>query len=170
MPKNQVPRSKTLTSRGRTDTHTHRHTEVSITEYPIKASAFQASACDMSGPIYWRILSLLIVPSFCVCIVYVHLYVCCVCVFYLFFSSSCYLFIFQGDLVQRKCKNVPHNWSLRLRIYIFSNRFRLHHKKTASQSIEKCMQFRFLPPLNRETCIVKVHPVTLVQCAIVNFK
>ena len=104
-------------------TDTHAQTEVSITEYPIKASAFQASACDMSGPIYWRILSLLIVPSFCVCIVYVHLYVCCVCVFYLFFSSSCYLFIFQGDLVQRKCKNVPHNWSLWLRIYIFSIRF-----------------------------------------------
>ena len=31
--------------------HTHRHTEVLIPEYPIRASAFQASACDMSGPI-----------------------------------------------------------------------------------------------------------------------
>ena len=34
-----------------THTHTHRHTEVLIPEYPIKASVFQASACDMSGPI-----------------------------------------------------------------------------------------------------------------------
>ena len=33
-----------------TDTQTHRHTEVLIPEYPIRASAFQASACDMSGP------------------------------------------------------------------------------------------------------------------------
>ena len=56
MPKNQVPRSKTLTSRGRTDTHTDTHTEVLITEYPIKASAFQASACDMSGPIIKKCL------------------------------------------------------------------------------------------------------------------
>ena len=31
--------------------HTDRHTEVLIPEYPIKASAFQASAYDMSGPI-----------------------------------------------------------------------------------------------------------------------
>ena len=30
---------------------THRHTEVLTTEYPISASVFQASACDMSGPI-----------------------------------------------------------------------------------------------------------------------
>ena len=35
-----------------THTHTHTHTEVLITEYPIRASAFQASACDLSGPIY----------------------------------------------------------------------------------------------------------------------
>ena len=34
-----------------TETHTDTQTEVLITEYPIKASAFQASACDMSGPI-----------------------------------------------------------------------------------------------------------------------
>ena len=34
-----------------THTHTHRHTEVLIPEDPIRASAFQASACDMSGPI-----------------------------------------------------------------------------------------------------------------------
>ena len=32
----------------------HRHTEVLIPEYPIRASAFQASACDMSGPIIWN--------------------------------------------------------------------------------------------------------------------
>ena len=32
---------------GQTDTHI----EVLITEYPIRASAFQASACDLSGPI-----------------------------------------------------------------------------------------------------------------------
>ena len=30
---------------------THRHTEVLNPEYHIRASAFQASACDMSGPI-----------------------------------------------------------------------------------------------------------------------
>ena len=37
----------------KSETHkrTHRHTEVLIPEYPIRASAFQASACDMSGPI-----------------------------------------------------------------------------------------------------------------------
>ena len=27
------------------------HTEVLTNEYPIRASAFQASACDLSGPI-----------------------------------------------------------------------------------------------------------------------
>ena len=32
------------------DTHTHRHKEVLTTEYPIRASAFQASACNLSGP------------------------------------------------------------------------------------------------------------------------
>ncbi len=35
-------------AREQTDTQT----EVLITEYPIRASAFQASACDMSGPIW----------------------------------------------------------------------------------------------------------------------
>ena len=34
-----------------THRHTDTQTEVLIPEYPIKASAFQASACDMSGPI-----------------------------------------------------------------------------------------------------------------------
>merc|ERR1711923_63221 len=37
---------KTVTCKTRTD----RQTEVLITEYPMRASAFQASACDMSGP------------------------------------------------------------------------------------------------------------------------
>ena len=48
MPKKQVRSSKTVTCGLRTD----RQTQVLTTEYPIRASAFQASACDLSGPIY----------------------------------------------------------------------------------------------------------------------
>ena len=51
MPKNQVPRLKTLSSSGRTHTQTHRQTEISITEDTIRASVFKASASGMSGPI-----------------------------------------------------------------------------------------------------------------------
>ena len=51
MPKNQVPRSKTLTSSGRTHRQKDRHTEISITEDTIRASVFKASASGMSGPI-----------------------------------------------------------------------------------------------------------------------
>ena len=47
MPKNVVPMSKTVTCSPRTDRQTDTK---AITEYPIRASAFQASACDMSGP------------------------------------------------------------------------------------------------------------------------
>ena len=51
VPKNYVPRSKTVTCSLRTHKHTntqtHRHTEVLTTENHIRASAFQASACDL---------------------------------------------------------------------------------------------------------------------------
>ena len=42
---------ETVTRSIRTDIQTT-HTEVLIPEYPIRASAFQASAYDMRGPIY----------------------------------------------------------------------------------------------------------------------
>ena len=50
MPKSLVRRSKTVTC----SLQTHRQAEFLITEYPIRASAFPASACDMSGPMTYR--------------------------------------------------------------------------------------------------------------------
>ena len=40
-----------LRTNRQTDRQTDRQTEVLKTENPIRASAFQASACDLSGPI-----------------------------------------------------------------------------------------------------------------------
>jgi len=50
MQKKLVLRSQTA------DRYTDRHTEVLITGYPIRASSFQASASDMSGPIMTTVL------------------------------------------------------------------------------------------------------------------
>ena len=47
MSKNQVPRSKNVTCSAVTDRQTDTQTEVLTTENPIRASAIQASACDL---------------------------------------------------------------------------------------------------------------------------